>query len=265
MSDLVMVTRERWAARSMVVERWHKQSGDTFRRGDLLCELRVDGRLVPVTAQVHETENCSIYWHAALEGLEVPPSGWLLEYIDMPLGPGDRSREPRALALQQAQRQQRRREQYPQIFVSYRRKDSEAYAGRLHEVLCREFGDAQVFLDEFSIRPGEPYTWAIQQAVAHAAVVLCVIGPAWTTITETGFAQRRLDNPSDLLRRELVAAFDRGTPILPLLVQRAAIPRADELPDELRTLADLQAWELSARHWGNDVQNVIGEIRRVLP
>jgi hypothetical protein len=80
-----------------------------------------------------------IYRHFMNAGDEVGPWGELFEFSDLgavPVGPLHRD-FPRRFNY-------RRREQYPPIFLNYRRKDkdkdSEAYAGRLHEVLSHRFG-----------------------------------------------------------------------------------------------------------------------------
>ena len=42
----------------------------------------------------------------------------------------------------------------PRIFISYRRDDSAAHAGRLYDRLEGHFGQGQVFMDVDAIRPG---------------------------------------------------------------------------------------------------------------
>jgi len=78
-------------------------------------------------------------------GDEVGPWGELFEYSDsggiVSIGP-DYPAAPRRLNY-------RRRESYPPIFLNYRRKDGEAWAGRLHEALTQKFGDDAVFMDQF--------------------------------------------------------------------------------------------------------------------
>jgi hypothetical protein len=40
------------------------------------------------------------------------------------------------------------------IFISYRRDDTEGYAGRLFDDLCERFGKDSVFMDVAGIEPG---------------------------------------------------------------------------------------------------------------
>lgn len=259
MSSVVSVERQRWAAREMVVRRWLVQPNSQFRRGDALCELEIDGRLSTIPADIHREDVGNTYWHFVDVGEEVRINGQLLEYSDSGFTAPE-NRRPTA----GRRRPLNRRPVYPRIFINYRRDDSEAYAGRLHQTLSTVFGADDVFMDQFSIFPGEDFAWTIQQAVSHAAVVVCVIGPRWLEVKGDP-PSRRIDEYGDLLRLEMTAALDRGTPVIPLIVPRGAIPEARDLPAQLRDLVDLQMLEISARHWDADVERLVVEIRRCLP
>ena len=191
-----------------------------------------------------------MYFHLVDEGEGIRLSGALLEYSDNgPLG-ANAHRDPPA-----RRRALSRRDAYPGIFLNYRRDDTEAYAGRLHESLTRAFVPDPVFMDQFSVYPGEHWEWTIQQAVAHALVVICVIGPRWLDAVGNPPA-RRIDSDRDILRRELVAALDLGTPVIPLIVPRGVIPDVSQTPGELSELAELQVQEISARHWAADIDRL---------
>jgi hypothetical protein len=156
-----------------------------------------------------------------------------------------------------------RRPRYPAISLSYRRADSEALTGRLQETLSREFGDDDVFMDQFSILPGEPYPWAIQQAAAHCDVLIAVMGPSWLEPgVEVG--KRRLDLRTDLLRREVTAALDRGTRVIPVLLPGATIPTWFDLPEGMHGLQLLQAIEIGLRHWRTETAELICAIRQTV-
>ena len=43
------------------------------------------------------------------------------------------------------------------IFISYRRDDTEGYAGRLFQDLCERFGKDSVFMDVAGIEPGRDF------------------------------------------------------------------------------------------------------------
>jgi hypothetical protein len=82
------------------------------------------------------------------------------------------------------------------VFISYRRQDASAYAGRLYDRLADRFGADKVFMDVADIRPGAVFTKAIEEAVNDCDVLVAVIGRGWLTIAaEDG--TRRLDQPED--------------------------------------------------------------------
>ena len=87
----------------------------------------------------------------------------------------------------------------PTIFISYRRDDAIANAGRLFDWLVRQFGRQHVFLDTQSIAPGEKFPATLLERLAQADVLLAVIGPRWASITDAA-GQRRLDDPNDFVR-----------------------------------------------------------------
>jgi hypothetical protein len=103
------------------------------------------------------------------------------------------------------------------IFISYRRDDSSAFAGRLYDRLVERYGMDQVFMDVDNIPPGVDFAEAIAQAVGTCDVLLAVIGQHWLTVTGQD-GRRRLDNPRDMVRLEVEAALTRDVPVIPVLV-----------------------------------------------
>ena len=118
-------------------------------------------------------------------------------------------------------------------------------------------------MDLFGIRPGESFAWAIHQAVTNAEVLVFLIGPKWLNITDEN-GTRRLDDPNDFVRREVTAGLDRGALVVPVLVAGATYLEASDLPDEMRGLEQLQALDLSARHWDADVALLLTRISEAL-
>jgi TIR domain len=138
------------------------------------------------------------------------------------------------------------------IFISYRRDDASGHAGRLFDRLAVRFGRDRVFMDVTDIAPGEDFTEVIEKSIGNAELLLAVIGPQWVSATDSKGA-RRLDEPSDLVRQELVAALRRNVRVIPVLVRGARMPREDELPDALKGLARRQAVELTDARWESDL------------
>jgi TRAP-type mannitol/chloroaromatic compound transport system substrate-binding protein len=149
------------------------------------------------------------------------------------------------------------------IFISYRRDDSAPYAGRIFHRLAERFGADQVFMDIDHIEPGEDFAEAINRHVSQCGVVLVLIGPGWARSADRHGA-RRLDSPNDFVRLEIVQAIARGARVMPVLVGKAAMPGAQELPDALQPLAKRQAIEISDTRFHFDVGRLIEAIERVL-
>ena len=59
-----------------------------------------------------------------------------------------------------------------------------------------------------------------------------------------GWRQRRIDAPGDLLRAEIQAALEGPLKVVPLLVEGASMPSKDELPVDIRDLANREALEV---------------------
>ena len=98
-----------------------------------------------------------------------------------------------------------------QIFISYRRDDSGYAAGRLFDRLSQRFGRDRLFMDIDTIGLGVDFAHSIDEAIAGCDVVLAVIGRDWLTAADAQ-GRRRLDDPQDFVRQELVAALSRDIP-----------------------------------------------------
>jgi hypothetical protein len=80
------------------------------------------------------------------------------------------------------------------IFVSYRRGESDAHAGRLADRFIEHFGEHRVFYDVDLTEPGVDFIDQIQSAVDSSEVLVAVIGKNWVTATDSA-GQKRLENP----------------------------------------------------------------------
>jgi hypothetical protein len=146
------------------------------------------------------------------------------------------------------------------IFLSYRREDSSAWAGRLRDALADRFGERNIFQDVVAVGPGEDFTEAINRALGDADATLAVIGPTWVTVTGPD-GTRRLDETDDYVRAELGAALERGVRVIPVLVGGAEMPHAAGLPAELEPLAQRQAVVLRDATWHQDVDGLVRALR----
>lgn len=128
----------------------------------------------------------------------------------------------------------------PRVFISYRQDDAAGYGGWIAEHLVRHFGKEHVCIDRDTLPPGARAAAHIEEALGHCDYVLVLVGTRWLeACNEHG--DRRLDDPDDVVRRELALALGRGTPVIPVLLDGAALPTAQDLPSDLKTLAECRA------------------------
>jgi hypothetical protein len=149
------------------------------------------------------------------------------------------------------------------IFISYRRQDTDFPAGWLYERLANHFSGAQVFKDVDSIELGDDFGEMIAAAVGSCDVLLAVIGEQWLAVTDED-GRRRLDDPNDFVRLEIEAALSRKVRVIPILVDRARMPWAEELPASLARLTRRQALQLSPSRFDADTNRLLRVLERTL-
>jgi len=130
------------------------------------------------------------------------------------------------------------------IFISYRRSDSQAEAGRIYDRLVTEFGQNSVFKDVNNIPFGADFAEHIDRAIGQCQIVLVIIGKTWATTTADDNGIPRLENPNDLVRLEVESALKRDIPTIPVLLEDVEMPQQEQLPEPLRLLARRNAVEV---------------------
>lgn len=151
----------------------------------------------------------------------------------------------------------------PRIFISYRRSDAAGDAGRLADHIVRRFGAGRVFLDIDTIEPGTDFIRVLRESLQGTAIMLVVIGPNWTSLRGAD-GTRRLDDPNDFVRMEVEAVLARDIPVVPVLVQGAAMPRAADLPPSLAPLATRQAAAIDHAEFHDDAERLCERIAKVI-
>lgn len=149
----------------------------------------------------------------------------------------------------------------PRIAISYRRADSAAISGRLFDRLVAHYGAGSVFMDIDEIPFGIDFREHIAQVLSSCDAVVVVMGPHWSGGTDP----RRIDEPTDPVRIEVQTALERRIPVIPVLVDGAAMPEAHELPDALADLAYRNACEVATgRDFHAHVDRLIRSMDRIL-
>lgn len=155
------------------------------------------------------------------------------------------------------------------VFISYRRQETAWPARELYDVLVAELGPDRVFKDVDNIEPGDDFVERIQSAVGSCQVLLALIGPQWLTITDAR-GEKRLNDPQDFVRLEVETALNRDdVRVIPILVDNAKMPTAQELPAGLAALSRRQAVEINpvsfdTRRLLKVLNDTLSDVRREL-
>jgi TIR domain len=149
------------------------------------------------------------------------------------------------------------------VFISYRRSDQAAFAGRLYDRLTAAFDKATVFMDVDSIDLGLDFVDVLHEALGRCRVLIVVIGRSWLSATDE-LGAPRLENPDDFVRLEVEVALERGLRVIPVLVDGAAMPRATGLPESIAKLARRNGREISNARFGSDTIELINTLRLIL-
>ena len=149
------------------------------------------------------------------------------------------------------------------IFISYRRGEDAGFAGRLFDRLESSFQREALFMDVDSIAPGEDFVSILEARVTACDVVLALIGRGWLTATDAA-GRRRLDNSDDFVRIEIASGLAQGKRVIPVLINDVAMPRAEELPEDLKPLVRRHGIYLSHERFKADAEQVIQALKQVL-
>jgi hypothetical protein len=111
----------------------------------------------------------------------------------------------------------------PTVFLSYRRSDTGGEAGRLADTFQQKLGEGLTFRDVSNIPLGEQFD-AVLRKELWPWLMLVLIGPTW--LIESGKVTQR-----DVATCEW--KFHAGSPKRNRFAERAALPTAQDLPEEL--------------------------------
>jgi len=131
------------------------------------------------------------------------------------------------------------------VFISYRRGDAVALAGRLYDRLGSRVGVDSVFMDQEDIPVGQNFRQAISHAITQSDVLLVLIGPKWLELMDKSKASADFAiEDTDFVIEEIAAALEHDIPVVPVLLGDTSMPKYTELPLRIRNLASNQALKL---------------------
>jgi len=145
------------------------------------------------------------------------------------------------------------------IFISYRREDAAAAAGRVYDRLSRLLPRKNLFFDVSTIGGGEDFVQRIEMEIGESDAVIVFIGDKWLE-TAGRNGKPRLWEPGDFVRAELRAALARPMLVLPVLIGGAHMPKPDQLPEDVKALASKNAMPLRHESFDDDTENIVAAV-----
>lgn len=118
-------------------------------------------------------------------------------------------------------------------------------------------------MDVDGIEPGVDFVKELDDQVARCSAFIAVISPGWTDL-KNAEGQRRLDQPNDHVRIEIESALNRDIRVIPVLVDGAHMPTAEQLPDSLKLFSRRNAVILSHHRFNPEVDELAQELQRAL-
>ncbi|MEL6718348.1 MAG: toll/interleukin-1 receptor domain-containing protein, partial [Bacteroidota bacterium] len=143
------------------------------------------------------------------------------------------------------------------IFISYRRRDTAAVAGRLYDFLAEKFGSDCLFKDVDTIPYGRDFVEEINKAIDNSAIVLVMVGRYFLT------DEKRLFRENDYVRYEIAYALQQGKIVIPILVNDALMPPSSKLPSDIQRLSTINGPELRNSKWRVDCLDFYEHLKRL--
>ncbi len=153
------------------------------------------------------------------------------------------------------------------IAISYRRHDSEAFAGRIYDRLRRYFSESEIFIDVESLRTADDFHISLSNVFATCKILLAIIGPAW----ESG---ERIMDEADWVRKEIAVVLNRqqlggDVTVIPVLVgSREDMPFSDSpapsAPEGLEAFGRIVATKVRHDTFTSDMERILTIIKTKL-
>lgn len=135
--------------------------------------------------------------------------------------------------------------EHADVFISYRRRDTDWVAGRLCRDLIERFGEKRVFMDVSHLRPGDEWPQGLDSAIKHCRAGIVVVGPRWLERPDNG----ELFGDKDVVGLEIKKLLERKKKVY--VVRTGDSPDVDawKLPDAIKRLESLQALVVTDASW----------------
>ncbi|MCB1187619.1 tetratricopeptide repeat protein [bacterium] len=132
------------------------------------------------------------------------------------------------------------------VFICYRRNPGHPYSMLLQSHM--EFRQKKVFRDQDSLSSGR-FEDSLQEAIRYSRHMLVLL-------TE-GFFERTAQDGNDVVRKEIATALHCGTHIIPVMMEGFVWPAAEELPEDIRPLAAINAMSYSTEFFSAFIDKLL--------
>ncbi|TWG08598.1 TIR domain-containing protein [Saccharopolyspora dendranthemae] len=116
---------------------------------------------------------------------------------------------------------------------------------------------------DVGLAPGLDYVDAIEEALKSCTVLFAVIGPRWVDATDE-HGKRRLDDPTDLVVREIATALRNDVQVVPVLLDGTVMPTSGDLPTKLRPLVRRNAATVKHDTFESDLAKLLTQLKPFL-
>ena len=145
-----------------------------------------------------------------------------------------------------------------EILISYNRDETDGFVHLLYERLNKRF-PSRVALgtttNQFGIR-------SVDAAVGACDILLAIVGSKGFS-TAAANSQSSGDS-ADLMCVEIASALRLGVPVIPVLLQDAHMPVAEELPDDVSDLAQTEGIRLNDDDMVGGIEGLIKSLEKEL-
>ncbi|WP_410564505.1 toll/interleukin-1 receptor domain-containing protein [Amycolatopsis sp. cmx-4-61] len=150
------------------------------------------------------------------------------------------------------------------MFLNYRADDEKFGVALIDRALSEEFGESAIFFASRSIDLGAKWEPEMFDAVRRSDALLVIMGRNWLESRVPGTDRRRLDDPDDFVRREILTAFELGKQVIPVRLDVRRFSAA-ELPEPLASLPELQDIHIHCRTTKPDIDRLAERLRKLIP
>lgn len=116
-----------------------------------------------------------------------------------------------------------------------------------------------IFLDVDAIELGENFERKIRQTLSKSTHCFVLMGPEWAG-TQNTEGRSRLFDPEDFVRQESRLALESGAKTIPILLDGATMPKATDLPEDLKSLPKINAFMLRTSHFDEDMDDLLDAV-----